>query len=176
MRQYHRSVARRLRLPCPGCGASIRRPEAAAREQRGRAKTQSQCNPAPAIPCPKCQGKTKREAAYIQCTQCSWRRQWKSFRKEQKRQDEKLSCPSCDCEFSWQAWKKQVGALMLGTGNAWPAQAFLDAWPQCRTPESQMMQIDLLIQAIHGQGAMAGIFIEGDQQSVRQLLDEIGLE
>ena len=43
-------------------------------------------------------------------------------------------------------------------------------------PESQMMQIDLLIQAIHGQGAMVGIFIEGDQQSVRQLLDEIALE
>ena len=36
-----------------------------------------------------------------------------------------------------------------------------------------MMHIDFLVQALHGQGALAPVFIEGSKDSIRQLLDEL---
>lgn len=36
-----------------------------------------------------------------------------------------------------------------------------------------MMYIDVLIQALHGQGALAPVFIEGTRASIRHLLDEL---
>jgi len=36
-----------------------------------------------------------------------------------------------------------------------------------------MLQVDFLVQALHGRGALAGVFIEGTDQSIRQLLDEL---
>jgi hypothetical protein len=114
-----------------------------------------------------------RQGGYIQCPHCQWKRQWRSYRKSQKRRDEKLCCPACDHEFRWQAWKKRIGAANLGTGNARPAQAFIEAWPRSKTPEEKMLQIDYLVQALHGRGALAGVFIEGSERSIRQLLDEL---
>ena len=174
MRQYRQSVARRLRLPCPHCGSPVRRPISAGRERgNSHVALNSSSPPSTEILCTKCQGRTVREGGHIQCAQCDWRRQWRAYRKEQKRRDEKLHCPSCACEFRWQTWKKRVSALNLGTGNARPAQSFVEAWPKCRTPEAKMLQIDLLVQAIHGRGELAGVFIEGNRQTIRQLLDEL---
>lgn len=36
-----------------------------------------------------------------------------------------------------------------------------------------MIQIDLLLQKLHGQGPLAPLFIEGDEASIRTLLDEL---
>jgi len=36
-----------------------------------------------------------------------------------------------------------------------------------------MSRIDLLVQAIHGRGALGPVFIQGNERSVRALLDEL---
>ena len=36
-----------------------------------------------------------------------------------------------------------------------------------------MMAIDLLLQTLHGRGPLAPLFIEGDELSIRSLLDEL---
>ena len=36
-----------------------------------------------------------------------------------------------------------------------------------------MIEIDNLLHAIHGRGAMAAVFIEGNQQTATELLDEL---
>jgi hypothetical protein len=35
-----------------------------------------------------------------------------------------------------------------------------------------MIQIDRLLQALHGRGALAPLFIVGDARNIRQMLDE----
>ena len=35
------------------------------------------------------------------------------------------------------------------------------------------MKIDFLLQTLHGQGPLAPLFIEGDEDSIRRLLDEL---
>ena len=180
-RQYRQSVARRLRLPCPDCGTIIRRPPAAGGEKRGKVSGErgnerlapQSSGPNPEIRCPKCRGKTTRKGGVIQCRDCQWQRPWRSYRREQKRRDEKLCCTACEHEFRWQGWKQLVSRFNLGTGNARPAQAFIEAWPRCKTAAEKMLQVDYLVQALHGRGALAGIFIEGTDRSIRQLLDEL---
>lgn len=180
-RQYRQSVSRRLRLPCPDCGTVVRRPPSSAggRGAEGHAGGGSKriapesSGANPEIRCPRCKGKAVHKGGYVECRDCEWQRPWRSYRKEQKRRDEKLSCPDCGHEFRWLAWKKLVGRHNLGTGNAQPARAFIEAWPRCRTPAEKMLQVDFLVQALHGRGALAGVFIEGTDQSIRQLLDEL---
>ncbi|MDE3258469.1 MAG: hypothetical protein OYM47_11590 [Gemmatimonadota bacterium] len=36
-----------------------------------------------------------------------------------------------------------------------------------------MLQIDLLLQTLHGRGPLAPLFIEGDERRIRALLDEL---
>ena len=52
-------------------------------------------------------------------------------------------------------------------------EAYVDRWPKCETEAEKVSRIDLLVQAIHGRGALGPVFIEGDDRSVRVLLDEI---
>ena len=66
--------------------------------------------------------------------------------------------------------------LQLSTGHPFPAQVFIEKWPDCKSAEEKMLQIDLLIQALHGSGALAPVFIEGNAQSIRQLLDELAVQ
>jgi len=88
-----------------------------------------------------------------------------------KRRDEILVCNSCGHEFGWQEWRRK--GLRYCTGNPSPAAEFIERWPTSATTQAQMMQIDVLIQALHGQGALAPVFIEGTKESIRQLLDEL---
>ena len=113
---------------------------------------------------------------YLQCQHCHYRRRWRDFRKSLKRRDEKLLCPGCGYAFGWQAWRKEILKLKLSTGYPFPAQEFIEKWPGCKSSEEKMLQIDLLIQALHGSGALAPIFIEGNGQSIRQLLDELAAQ
>jgi hypothetical protein len=64
-------------------------------------------------------------------------------------------------------------AEQYDTGCPVPATEYLHAWPASSTADEQMMQIDKLIQALHGSGPLAAVFIEGTEVSVRALLDEL---
>ena len=161
---YHRSVGRRVRLPCPACHSLVRRPEA--RKDGSSASPGSET-----VSCPECDGMAVHEGGEIRCDSCGFRRRWGDFRRGLKRRDERLECPSCRYAFTWQKWRKS--AQSLATGNPQPARDFVQSWPRCRTPRGQMIQIDSLLQKLHGQGPLAPLFIEGDEASIRTLLDEL---
>ena len=74
----------------------------------------------------------------------------------------------------WQSWRAGYLQQNLFTGGGTePLREFASAWEVCRTPRRQMMLIDGLLHAVHGQGALAPVLIEGDEHSVMQFLDEL---
>ena len=162
---YHRSVRSRVRLPCPHCAGMIRKP---ALERTGQRVRHRQSRPK--IECPKCQAAALHVHGNIQCDACGYKRRWRDYRKSLKKRDERLECTNCGHSFRWQVWRKH--ARSLRTGNPKPARDFVEWWPKCRTPKSRMIQIDRLLQALHGRGALAPLFIVGDAQNIRQMLDE----
>lgn len=162
---YHRSVGSRVRLPCPNCNNLIRKPEAAGHQRGDRSAGNKR------LRCPACDGKAHHSDGEIRCRGCGYRRRWRDYRKGLKRRDERLKCPGCGHDFNWQAWRKS--AKSLTTGHPQAAQDFVRSWPNCRTPERRMMAIDLLLQTLHGRGPLAPLFIEGDEHSIRLLLDEL---
>lgn len=162
---YHRSVGSRVRLPCPACNSVIRKPESPDSQERDYQSTEEQ------VQCPRCQGTAHHVGGDIQCAECGYKKRWRDYRKGLKRRDERLECPGCGHIFMWQAWRKS--AKPLTTGNPQPARDFAESWPKCRTPEKRMMKIDFLLQTLHGQGPLAPLFIEGDKESIRALLDEL---
>ena len=163
---YRRSVSARVRLPCAHCHTVIRKPiSSSAREEAGNHL------PSQEVECPKCQGSALHVGGYIQCAACGYKRRWRDYRRGLKRRDEALVCTACGHVFRWQAWRKRTG--FLRTGNPQPARDFVEGWPRCRTPQARMMQIDFLLQTLHGRGPLAPLFIEGDAHSIRCLLDEL---
>lgn len=164
-RAYHRSIGSRVRLPCPSCRGLIRKPEGSGRKRRNRQSNDER------LLCPGCQGKARHTGGEIRCEDCGYRRRWRDYRKGLKRRDERLECEGCGHVFTWQAWRKS--AKPLTTGNPQPARDFVRLWPTCRTPEQRMLQIDLLLQTLHGRGPLAPLFIEGDERRIRALLDEL---
>ncbi len=123
------------------------------------------------LSCSTCDGEAQRNGSEVVCTSCGHSVQWSSYKKALKRRDETIECSSCGHRFGWQAWRKEASHFM--TGNPGPAATFLRQWPKTKTADGQLMQIDLLIQSLHGQGALAPIFIEGSKESIRSLLDEL---
>lgn len=165
---YHRSVGARVWLPCPTCNSVIHKPELPVRQDEDCESIDQR------VECPKCQGTALHVAGHIRCAVCGYNQRWRDFRKGLKRRDEQLKCPDCGHNFMWQAWRK--GAHSLTTGNPQPARDFVESWPKCKTPEMRMMQIDSLLQTLHGQGPLAPLFIEGDEGSIRAFLDELALQ
>lgn len=171
---YRRSVSTRLRLPCPHCQETIRKPpppEAAP----DKAENEPPAGPvAHEVECPKCQATAMHQHGHIECAACGFKKKWRDYRKQLRKRDEKLQCPACDHAFKWQAWRKEAGPLV--TGNPQPARDFVARWPQSRTPQARMMLIDFLLQTVHGQGALAPLFIEGDEKGILRLLDELAAQ
>ncbi len=166
---YRRSLANRVRLPCPNCLHVIRRPEMSVTRytiKKRAARDELQC--------PRCNRAAIHEKGSILCHACGYQRRWRDYRKSLKRRDEKLECTGCGYTFRWQAWRKS--ARSLRTGNPQPARQFAEGWPRCRTPQARMIQIDTLLQALHGRGALAPLFIDGNEQSIREMLDEFAVQ
>ena len=111
---------------------------------------------------------------YLHCTACGYKRRWRDYRKSLKKRDETLQCKACGHTFRWQAWRKS--ARSLRTGNPQPAREFVNKWPKCRTPQARMIQIDTLLQALHGRGALAPLFLDGNEERIRQMLDELAAQ
>ena len=172
---YRRSLRARVRLPCPHCHHVIRRPDAAVPRKPKAARLQSTSTRAEdELRCPKCNEIAMHTKGHIRCTACGYKRRWRDYRKSLKKRDEKLQCKACGYTFRWQAWRKS--ARSLRTGNPQPAREFADKWPKCRTPQARMMQIDSLLQALHGRGALAPLFLDGNEASIRQMLDEFATQ
>ena len=166
--KYRASLSRRLLLPCPYCRCRLRRPIFDRHplddpEDRSSEELEFRCS--------KCNGMLSRSGPLLTCGSCGHQVRWRSYWKSIKRRDETLCCGSCCHEFRWQAWRKK--ALDYSTGNPSPAFEFLKHWPASEAMNQRMMHVDVLVQALHGQGALAPIFIEGSKDSIRQLLDEL---
>ena len=169
---YRRSVSTRVRLPCPYCNTVIRRP-AFSTDKPGISFDQ-EIEPHSSVQelqCPKCSAKALHIGGFFECTECEYKRRWRDYRRSLKRRDETLVCPDCNYTFKWQAWRKSAASLV--TGNPEPARNFVKEWPKCRTPQERMMKIDFLLQTLHGQGPLAPLFIEGNKESIRRLLDDL---
>ena len=162
---YRQSVKSRVRLPCPGCGGTVRKPPLDATKPVVKHRRSQ-----PEIECPKCQSVALHVHGNIQCPTCGYKRRWRDYRKSLKKRDERLECTSCGCIFRWQAWRRS--ARSLRTGNPKPAREFAEKWPKCRTSRARMIQIDRLLQALHGRGALAPLFIDSNEHNIRQMLDE----
>lgn len=163
---YNQSVRTRLRLPCPHCMNFVRRPNAAPRNKTGQQRQAK-----PKLLCPKCQESALHVSGNIQCTVCGYQRRWRDYRKSLKKKDEKLTCPNCEFSFGWQAWRKSTRTLR--TGNPKPARDFIGKWIRCNTPQQRMIQIDSLMQTLHGRGPLAPLFIDSGEDSIRQMLDDL---
>ena len=169
---YRRSVSTRLLLPCPHCDEVIRKPTSKKTDKDKGPDPEAEKHPSShEVSCPKCPGTAIHAHGMIKCGQCGFQQKWKSYRRGLKKKDETLECPACDHTFGWQAWREKAGDLV--TGNPQPARDFVDQWPKCRTPQERMMKIDFLLQTLHGQGALAPFFIEGTEESIRNVLDEL---
>ena len=163
---YNQSVRTRVRLPCPHCHSLVRRPDAIPTPQ-----TRKYQHPEPELQCPKCQEKAIHVTGYIVCTVCNYKRRWRDYRKGLKKKDEKLNCLKCGNVFSWQSWRKSTQTLR--TGNPKPARDFIENWKRCRTPQQRMIQIDSLLQTLHGRGPLAPLFIDSGERPIRKMLDDL---
>ena len=161
---YNQSMRTRVRLPCPHCFNLVRRPEIPVQTARHQ-------QPSPELQCPKCQAVALHQHGNIECTACGYKRRWRDYRKSLKKKDEKLECPNCRYTFRWQAWRRSVRSLR--TGNPKPAREFVKKWLTCRTPQQRMIQIDTLLQTLHGRGPLAPLFIDSGEHNIRQMLDDL---
>jgi hypothetical protein len=110
----------------------------------------------------------------LSCRHCGYESSWAAYRKRMGRRVERLQCPACGLGFTWQSWREtHLEQNLLTGGGTEPLRQFATAWEICKTPRRQMILIDGLLHAVHGQGALAPVLIEGDQLSVKRFLDEL---
>ena len=163
---YNQSMRTRVRLPCPHCQNLIRRPAAPEKPRSVKSRPVE-----PELQCPKCQEAALHVHGNIECTVCGYKRRWRDYRKSLKKKDEKLTCLDCGHSFQWQAWRKS--ARSLRTGNPKPAREFVQKWLRCYTPQQRMIEIDTLLQTLHGRGPLAPLFIDSSEHNIRQMLDNL---
>jgi hypothetical protein len=168
--QYRASVSRRKWLPCPRCSALVQRPE---RARHGAGRPADPTRADEAIACPRCEGAALHTEGKIRCSHCGYEQKWAIYRKRIKRRAERLECTACGHAFTWGTWRRRYQGLPIFTGNPAPVEEFVGKWPGCATPEQQLIQIDTLLHALHGQGAMAPLFVEGSAESVMAVLNEL---
>lgn len=167
--QYGRSVVRRKWLPCLHCGSMIRRPDRI--NQDTHTADPSAKTPASGkYPCPRCRGSSgTHTSGKFHCLQCGHEQSWKSYR----RRSERLKCASCGYQFTWNSWRQHYRGQNLFVGNIPAVEEFLSRWLQCRTPQKQLTQIDTLLHALHGRGAIAPAFLAGNTGIIMELLDRL---
>jgi hypothetical protein len=90
-----------------------------------------------------------------------------------RKQPERLCCCACGYQFTWAAWRRQHRIVFNRTGNPLPVQGYWDRWPCGGDPAQQSLEIDALLHAMHIRGSLAHLFLEGDEASVRALLDHL---
>lgn len=93
--------------------------------------------------------------------------------------DALLSC-ACGWSTTWGEYHRTYKGKQLVGGGAYPMfRAFIERWPQARTPRDKMLAIDALIHAAHGEfkGGMgrpaACNLIEGTMHELVRFLDDL---
>lgn len=93
--------------------------------------------------------------------------------------EEPLVC-GCGWSTTWGEYHKTYQRKQLHGGAAYPMfRAFIDRWPQARTPRDKMLVIDALIHACHGEfkgmmGRPAAVnLIEGTTREILVFLDQL---
>lgn len=170
--KYRQSIKHRVKLPCPHCHTHIRKPVS----QKNNETNAPQASAHWDFTCPACKQQGQHIKGSFLCTNCGYTLKWQNFTKRQKRRIEHLHCQSCNHTFTWQSWKRQFDSAFAHTGNPTPIRQFVSQWPKCKSPGEQLITIDRLIHALHGRGALAPIFIKGDQHSVAQWLDALAFK
>lgn len=167
--EYSKSPKRQTRLPCPHCGDIIRRPK-----RDGPKPIQaSPEGESVELTCPRCGKSGTRGEGKFRCANCRYERPWRAFARMLRTKDEHLECGECGHTFTWHTWRREHSDANIRTGNTAGIRAFVSQWKTAKTPQAQMIEIDNLLHAIHGRGAMAAVFIEGSQQTATELLDEL---
>lgn len=168
--RYRRSITARTWLPCPCCSERIRRPT---RTSEHGGEGESPDGPGRAE-CPECGALGVHGNGMFCCGRCGHETTWSKYRRRMGRRLERLHCPSCGSRFTWQSWRASYLEQNLFTGGGTePLREFASEWAKCKTPQRQMILIDGLLHAVHGQGALGPLLIEGDERAVMQLLDEL---
>ena len=169
--KYRQSIKYRVRLPCPHCSNTLRKPPSSKSGSFNKKKASSHWD----LTCPNCKRQGQHMSGVFCCTHCGYEKKWQAFTKRQKRKVEYLNCAACGHAFTWQSWKKQYDRY-AHTGNLAPIRQFVSQWPRCKTPGEQLIAIDRLIHALHARGSLAPVFIQGNQHSVAQWLDDLALK
>lgn len=169
---YRQSIRGRVRLPCPHCGERVSKPKRTLRPVKKISPSTTDLRWGD-LKCPGCGSSGIHTPGKFQCLQCDYEKPWRTFVKRLKRRVEYLHCNTCNHDFTWQSWKQKYAGPFSMTGNPAPVKSFVSAWPTCKTPQEQMVQIDILLHALHGRGALAPIFIRGNTQTTLELLDEL---
>ena len=168
---YRHSIKNRIRLPCPHCSKIIHRPPTAkqtvSRSQESASQTSGE------LRCPSCKNQGNHISGLFRCPYCGYEKKWSIYTKRLKKKIEILKCTECNHEFTWQSWRQLYQNQNIFTGNPDPVKEFLKKWPMCVTPEHQMIEIDNLIYALHGKGILGPLFIQGSEEKVKVLLDEL---
>jgi len=112
--------------------------------------------------CPACQ-------AIIVCPEARWSKQCP------------IVCQSCGWQATYGAWRHSWRHQSLHGGNAMPAfRAYVEAYPQAKSPQGQMLLIDRLINTFHWSvrrqrhhGPAANQLIQGSPEEVLVFLDKL---
>lgn len=95
-----------------------------------------------------------------------------------KSREDRLRCADCSWETAWGDYRRSYENRRLFGGGAVEAfRAYVERFPQVRTPQEKMLLIDRLIHAIHNELAdrpqrpAAVNLIEGDMRTVTALLE-----
>ena len=156
-------------FPVPHCGDIIRRPK-----RDGPKPIQaSPEGESVELTCPRCGKSGARGEGKFRCANCRYERPWRAFARMLRTKDEQLECGRCGHTFTWYTWRQGHSDANIRTGNNAGIRAFVSQWKTAKTPQARMIEIDSLLHAIHGRGAMAAVFIEGSQQTATELLDEL---
>lgn len=176
--QYRESIKYRTWLPCPHCGKVISRPKQKQIYQSHQPNDGGDMSsPWGELKCPSCGRSGVHSGGRFRCLQCGYEKEWRKYVERFKRRVEHLQCGGCGHTFSWNSWRHQYlsQGSPMATGNPAPVKEFLSRWPKCKTPQEQIIQIDNLIHALHGRGALAPLFIEGSSAKVMAFLDELAM-
>jgi predicted RNA-binding Zn-ribbon protein involved in translation (DUF1610 family) len=165
--QYRQSIKYRTLLPCPHCNQSIRRPKNKNTQLATNQKADWD------LTCPHCKQQGQHIKSQFVCPHCHYQKPWHTFTQRLKRRVERLHCTHCDHTFTWQSWKRHHQNPFAQTGNPEPIHRFIAQWPQSQTLGEQLIVIDRLIHALHGRGALAPVFIDGNQETVLKFLDDL---
>ncbi len=174
-KQYRESIKNRVRLPCVHCGEVVARPAQPRRRRRWIESRNETSSSLEELPCPSCGEPGVHIGGKFQCSECRIEKPWSTYRERLKQRAEHLNCEACGYKFTWKSWRRQYQGQFLLTGNPVPVQEFLQNWPRCLTSQDQLIQIDILLYALHGAGVLAPLFIEGNEKTVKVLLDELAL-